>query len=98
MRIEGPKHIVDHPEDDLAAPALTKVIELGCVAHLLDGQFAGSNERFKEVEVVSATGLYHRHRRQREIYLMSDVRGMRFKGLEGITEDVVPFHRLARNY
>jgi hypothetical protein len=93
MRIEGLEHIVYHPEDGLATLGLTEVIAPGCAVHLFDGQFAGSNERLKEVEVINATGFNHRHRGQYEIYLTSDVRGLRLEGLEGVTEYFVPLHR-----
>jgi hypothetical protein len=94
--IKGLEHIVDHPEDGLAALGLTEVITLGCMVHLVDSQFTGCDERLKEIEVISTTSLNHRHRRQYEIHLMFDGGWMRAEGLEGITKNFVPFHRLAR--
>ena len=90
--IERLKHIIDHPEDGLATLGLTEVIALGCAVHLFDGQFAGSNERLKEVEVISATGFYHRHRGEDEVHLMPDVISLRSEGLEGVREKFVPSH------
>ena len=38
--IEGLEHVIDHPEDGLAALGLAEVITLGSVVHLVDCQVA----------------------------------------------------------
>jgi hypothetical protein len=68
MGIEGRVHVIDHPEDGLAALGLAEVIALRCMAHLLCSEFAGSNEGLEEVEVIGTTGRDHLHRGHDEVH------------------------------
>jgi hypothetical protein len=61
VAIKGLKHVIDHPEDVLTTLGFTEIIAFCRVAHLFDSHFSSCNERLKEVEIISATGLYHRH-------------------------------------
>lgn len=97
MGVEGRHHIVDHPEDGLTGFGLSQVVTLCSVMHLFGGEFTGSDERVEAFEVVDATDVDHRHGRQQEVHLLFDGGCMPLAdGFEGVAEDVVPFHRLAR--
>ena len=97
MGVEGRHHVVDHPEDGLTGFGLSQVVTLCSVMHLFGGKFAGGDERVEAFEVVNATGVDHRHGRQQEVHLLFDGGCMPLAdGFEGVAEDVVPFHRLAR--
>ena len=66
-------------------------------ADSLEGEFTGGDERVEAFEVVVATGVDHCHGRQQEVHLLFDGGCMPLAdGFEGVAEDVVPFHRLAR--
>ena len=95
--VEGRHYVVDHPEDGLTGFGLPQVVTLCSVMHLFGGKFAGGDERAEAFEVVNATGVDHRHGRQQEVHLLFDGGCMPLAdGFEGVAEDVVPFHRLAR--
>ena len=95
--VEGRHHVVNHPEDGLTGFGLPQVVTLCSVMHLFGGEFTGGDERVEAFEVVNATGVDHRHGRQQEVHLLFDGGCMPLAdGFEGVAEDVVPFHRLAR--
>lgn len=95
--VEWRHHVVDHPEDGLTGFGLPQVVTLCSVMHLFGGEFTGGDERVEAFEVVDATGVDHRHGRQQEVHLLFDGGCMPLAdGFEGVAEDVVPFHRLAR--
>ena len=97
LGVEGRHHVVDHPEDGLTGFGLPQVVTLCSVMHLFGGEFTGGDERVEAFEVVNATGVDHRHGRQQEVHLLFDGGCMPLAdGFEGVAEDVVPFHRLAR--
>ena len=62
--IERREHVVDHPEDGLTALGLSEMITLAGMVHLFKRQMASSDEGMEEIEIVSTTGLDHRHGRQ----------------------------------
>ena len=95
--VEWRHYVVDHPEDGLTGFGLSQVVTLCSVMHLFGGEFTGGDERVEAFEVVDATGVDHRHGRQQEFHLTFDGGCMPLAdGFEGVAEDVVPFHRLAR--
>ena len=95
--VEWRHHVVNHPEDGLTGFGLSQVVTLCSVMHLFGGEFTGGDERVEAFEVVNATGVDHRHGRQQEVHLLFDGGCMPLAdGFEGVAEDVVPFHRLAR--
>lgn len=97
MGVEGRHHLIDHPVDRLTGFGLAKEITLGGVMHLFDSEFTGGDEGIEIVEVVSSTGLDHRHGGQHETDRFLDLGLMLLPdGLEGVAEYLVPFHRLAR--
>ena len=97
--IEGREHVVDHPEDGLAALGLAEKIALAGMPHLPDGQIAGSDEGRKEIEVVCTTGLDHRHRGNRQIDTLPDIgRDGLPDGLEGVLKQESYFHVLNTDY
>ena len=65
--IEGREHVINHPEDGLAALGLTEIVALTSVMHLLDAQTAGCDDGCKEIEVICTAGLDYRHGGDREI-------------------------------
>lgn len=99
MCIEGLKHVIDHPEDGLAALGLAEMITVTGAVHLVDGQFPGGDERMKKIEVISTTGFHHRHRGQHEgRCMMEEGRWMMAESFEGVAENVVPFHKSRAGY
>ena len=93
MSIEGHEHVVNHPEDGLAALGLAEIVALTGMPHLLDSQFAGCDEGRKEIEVICTTGLDHRHRGDRQIDALPDIGGDGLPdGLEGVAKDFFDFH------
>ena len=92
--IEGRQHVINHPEDGLAALGLTEIIALTSVMHLLNGQMAGSDDGRKEIEVICTAGLDHRHGGDREIDASPDffrIKGLP-NGLEGMLKQLLNCH------
>lgn len=93
MSIVGREHVINHPEDGLAALGLAEIVALTGMLHLLDSQFAGCDEGRKEIEVVCTTGLDHRHRGDRQLDALPDIGGDGLPdGLEGVAKDFFDFH------
>ena len=94
MGIERCEHVIDHPEDGLATLGLAEMIALTGVMHLLDSQLTGSDEGLEELEVISTTGVDHRHGRQRKVDALSDL--IMIDGLPNGLEGGADFHKLTQ--
>lgn len=93
MSIVGHEHVINHPEDGLAALGLSEIVALTGMPHLLDSQFAGCDEGRKEIEVICTTGLDHRHRGDRQLDALPDIGGDALPdGFEGVAKDFFDFH------
>jgi hypothetical protein len=86
------QRVIYHPVDGSAAPGLTKVITLCCVAHILFCKFAGIYERQEEVEIVGPTCLNHLHGGKGEVKMMVDVCGKRTDIELSIDERYIKIH------
>jgi hypothetical protein len=91
--IEGREHVVDHPEDGLAAPGLAEVIALTGMMHLIDRQMTGGDEGMEEAEVIGTTGFDHRHGGEGEVDGLPGIRAKALtEGFESVTEKFFDFH------